>query len=97
MRDDTHAEREREARRPPTFLADLCVRALVCFARRAVCCSLSGEKNATALDDIAEVVKRGQLRATLSATVGLDSVPDAFGVSAEGHVVGKIAVDVTKR
>lgn len=55
------------------------------------------EKNATALDDIADAVNRGALRATLSSTVGLDAVPAAFRVSAEGHVLGKIAVDVTKR
>lgn len=55
------------------------------------------EKNATALDDIAAVVMRGALRGTVSATVGLAAVPSAFGVSAEGHVLGKIAVDVGKR
>ena len=53
------------------------------------------EKNVTALDDIAAAVRKGALRATLSATVGLAAVPSAFGVSAEGHVLGKIAVDVT--
>ena len=54
------------------------------------------EKNATALDDIADLVNAGKLRATVSSTVGLAAVPYAMGVSAEGHVVGKIAVDVTK-
>ena len=39
---------------------------------------------------------REWVRATVSSTVGLAAVPYAMGVSAEGHVVGKIAVDATK-